>query len=1061
MKRHLLLLLLIVCCSFHFANGQSTGCPPNIDFEYGSTSVWTFATGSCCPITMSTGFGTATSGRHTLTSGGGTDAYGFFPVVPPGGGSYALKLGNSSVGAQAEAARYILRIPAGSTDYALVYRYAVVLQDGGSSHDTSAQPRFQVNAYDSLTGAPITCAQYKYFAGASIPGFYTSLIASDVLFKTWTTETINLSGFSGRTVILDFASGDCDYSGHFGYGYVDASCGLFAITTVGCDSGTAYLTAPGGFSRYEWYDSSTFSTVLDTFQTAAISMPTRPTTYAVIIFPFSGFGCRDTLYTRILPSRLTTNKSPDTSICFGGGTSITLSTGARDIPEAMPLTYSWSPAATLDCATCENPVATPLGPTTYRFTVSNAVGCSWTDSIRIVGNLLATTVTSTPTSCFTSNDGTATATITAGTPPYRYIWSTSPVQTTMTATGLYGGMYTVNVIDTTGCSGTFSIRVNQPPANRINIGGFSNPTTCGGRDGSILLDSLIPSRMDTITYLYTDLSGATTPQTLITMSSSTGTITITGLPEGTYSNFTVLTTLCPYNVTGAVTLTDPAVPSAPTIIPQSYCQYETAVPVSAIGSSLLWYSRTISPTATAPTPSTAYPHYDTFYVTQTVSGCVSLPATDIVRIKPKPTAPPVVDTTYCQYGRSVGLVGVGDSLLWYNTISGGTHIDSTPRPATNVVGVTTWYVSQTTDGCVSDRAPLNVTILYQPDFKILASKTALCQHDTINLSYDGVSLVSPAYNWSLPKGTFTVVGTKADSSIMVRFDSVRSQSIILRTSNYNGRCFSYDTLKINVVERPYASFYLKQNICEGDTVSLALSERSGNADHYTWDFDDAKIVTSNSNTGGPYLVRWATTGVQIVKLTAITVEGCIGKEMLDTVRIIPRPDARILSKASSAVLCLEDSLYLSAYDTTNYGNSYEWAPAHFFHNSNRPVIWGRIEVGGYVSLKVTNAFGCTNSDSVLISPEACCKVTFPNAFTPNNDGRNDRFRPVFNGYHRFSGFRIFNRWGQTVYESINTDAEWDGTFGGVPQDMGIYFYFIKYDCGGKTIEEKGDFTLIR
>jgi gliding motility-associated-like protein len=118
-------------------------------------------------------------------------------------------------------------------------------------------------------------------------------------------------------------------------------------------------------------------------------------------------------------------------------------------------------------------------------------------------------------------------------------------------------------------------------------------------------------------------------------------------------------------------------------------------------------------------------------------------------------------------------------------------------------------------------------------------------------------------------------------------------------------------------------------------------------------------------------------------------------------------------------------------------------------------------VGGYVSLKVTNAFGCTNSDSVLISPEACCKVSFPNAFTPNNDGRNDRFRPVFNGYHRFSGFRIFNRWGQTVYESINTDAEWDGTFGGVPQDMGIYFYFIKYDCGGKTIEEKGDFTLIR
>jgi len=49
-----------------------------------------------------------------------------------------------------------------------------------------------------------------------------------------------------------------------------------------------------------------------------------------------------------------------------------------------------------------------------------------------------------------------------------------------------------------------------------------------------------------------------------------------------------------------------------------------------------------------------------------------------------------------------------------------------------------------------------------------------------------------------------------------------------------------------------------------------------------------------------------------------------------------------------------------------------------------------------------------------------------------------------------------------VYESTNSkDAKWDGNYNGVPQDMGTYFYYLKYDCGGNTLEQKGDVTLIR
>jgi gliding motility-associated-like protein len=253
---------------------------------------------------------------------------------------------------------------------------------------------------------------------------------------------------------------------------------------------------------------------------------------------------------------------------------------------------------------------------------------------------------------------------------------------------------------------------------------------------------------------------------------------------------------------------------------------------------------------------------------------------------------------------------------------------------------------------------------------------------------------------------------------------------------------------------------MKENICLGDTISLALSGRSDNADHFNWDFDGGSVITGSSSTGGPYHLSWHTPGIHVIKLRAITVEGCEGKDIFDTIKVIALPNAHISSNMTG-VICLEDSLYISAIDSNEYGNSYEWSPAHFFHNTNKPGIWGRIETPGFVSLHVTNAFGCAASDSVLITPDACCKVIFPTAFTPNNDHHNDVFRPIFDGYHRFHSFRVTNRWGQTVFESTNSNVEWDGTFGGVPQDMGVYYYFIKFDCGGKSVTEKGDVTLIR
>lgn len=86
----------------------------------------------------------------------------------------------------------------------------------------------------------------------------------------------------------------------------------------------------------------------------------------------------------------------------------------------------------------------------------------------------------------------------------------------------------------------------------------------------------------------------------------------------------------------------------------------------------------------------------------------------------------------------------------------------------------------------------------------------------------------------------------------------------------------------------------------------------------------------------------------------------------------------------------------------------------------------------------------------------------PSAFTPNNDGKNDFFRPVnLSKTSHVIEFKVFNRGGNLVFDNPNNPS-WDGTFNGVAQDLGVYFYMIKVvDSSGNLELKMGQVTLIR
>jgi gliding motility-associated-like protein len=116
-----------------------------------------------------------------------------------------------------------------------------------------------------------------------------------------------------------------------------------------------------------------------------------------------------------------------------------------------------------------------------------------------------------------------------------------------------------------------------------------------------------------------------------------------------------------------------------------------------------------------------------------------------------------------------------------------------------------------------------------------------------------------------------------------------------------------------------------------------------------------------------------------------------------------------------------------------------------------------------VSLIVQNSAGCADTATRQIERLNTCYIAVPNAFTPNGDGVNDYLYPL-NAYKADNlEFKVFNRYGQLVFETRDWTRKWDGTVGGIPQSTGTYAWMLQYTDHdtGKKFFLKGTSVLIR
>jgi gliding motility-associated-like protein len=379
--------VLFFCLATNRSSAQD--CPSNIDFENGSFLNWTCYVGNVAASGNTNVISLVPSGgpvfdQHTLYSqasdANSIDYYGGFPVLCPNGSGYSVKLGNTSGGAQAEGLSYEFTIPANRNTYSLIYHYAVVFQD--PRHLEFQQPRLELEVMNVTDNQLITCSSFTFFPnGSSLPGFFQSPRGdtTEVWCKDWSAVTINLNGQAGKTIRLFFKTADCTFRRHFGYAYIDVNteCSSEFVGATYCPDDTAVtLYAPFGYQNYTWYN-NTFTQMLGTTQTLYYNPPPPSgTPVAVIVEPYSGYGCLDTLYA-ILKDTLTLQANAGNEGVSCNGSEVLI--GENPKPGVV---YNWTPPTGLSNPGIANPRAEPSVTTQYILNInSTGGGCRSSDTV--------------------------------------------------------------------------------------------------------------------------------------------------------------------------------------------------------------------------------------------------------------------------------------------------------------------------------------------------------------------------------------------------------------------------------------------------------------------------------------------------------------------------------------------------------------------------------------------------------------------------------------------------------------------------------------------------------
>ena len=538
------------------------------------------------------------------------------------------------------------------------------------------------------------------------------------------------------------------------------------------------------------------------------------------------------------PSAFSTALNASAVNCFGGSDGSALVEVSGGTPG---YSYLWSNGE-------QNSAITGLRSGNYQVTVTDQQGCTTTGTVSVTEPApLVLSATANDVLCFGSSDGTASANLTGGTPPYNYQWS--PLGgTNENANNLPSGNYVLSTTDAHGCSQTTSITIGTPAALQLST--TEQAARC---HGSVDATASVAQTGGTAPYTYLWSNGSTSP--------SVGQVS-----AGNYTVQVTDSNGCSTNT--AVILSEPA-PLVLNVTGDGWICIGQQATLNAIAtggtSGYVYQWSNGSPGASvvvAPTVSAVY----TVSVTD-VNGCTTNPESISLNVYPGLMAATAGDDSIC-IGRSANLQvtpsGGNGGPYEYSWSTGSSAQNIVVTPSTNEV-----YSVTVSDGCGTPPVivTIPVAVVSGPPSDFIPNPAKGCTPLVVHYRQQGTTPAGTTYMWDFGDGTTDISRNPVHTYTIPGNYTVRH----IVTSGMGCRSESQIPAAVEVYPLPEAQFSSIPTDASIFKPTISFVDESKLAVHWEWDFGDGQGTSSLQFPSYSYL----DSGTYIVRLITMSPKGCL------------------------------------------------------------------------------------------------------------------------------------------------------------------------------------------
>ncbi|MEP7253731.1 MAG: PKD domain-containing protein, partial [Ginsengibacter sp.] len=445
---------------------------------------------------------------------------------------------------------------------------------------------------------------------------------------------------------------------------------------------------------------------------------------------------------------------------------------------------------------------------------------------------------------------------------------------------------------------------------------------------------------------------------------------------------------------------------------------------------------TAGDTATIKNPAYTYTNVGDYPVQLTVGnskGCTKT-MKDTITIVDKPTFKITNDTLICSIDtlQLMASNSIG-TIVW--TPAYNINNQNSFNPVVSPKVTTTYSATLTeTAGCTATQSVV-VNVVDRVSLA-MGNDSTICQTDSVQLNLTSNAL---HYLW-------TPTATLLNDTAKKPFAIPLSQTTFNVLASI-GKCNTNGNITISVVPYPNANAGPDTTICLPGSAQLNATGGSS----YTWSpavfLDDPSIKTPISvpSQSISYTVR------------VTDVLGC-PKPAFDTV-LVSVEDIVADAGPRDTIVVVNQPLQLTGAGA----EAFTWSPSFGLNNPGIANPVATLSDNQQYVLLVKSASGCSSTDTIdVIVYKVKPGLYVPSAFTPNDDGINDVFRPVPIGMKSIKYFKVYDRRGTLIFSTTVQNKGWNGKYKGAPQDSQVFVWIVDgTDYQGKEIFQKGTVTLIR